>query len=162
MGFKYVSGIHSWTPVAHANGATALANASYHGIRNVAVTDVTKIKRILITGEAIASAVNSMALRRVATTAVATPTNVAPGPNSPGAPASSQQQFSAATTGPTLASTTHLLSGGLNCFGGIIGLQITPDDEPLMVGTALPNEEFIVDALTGTGLVTTDILFEAV
>jgi hypothetical protein len=162
MGFRYTSGIHSWTPVPHANGATALANASYHGLRNAAVTDVTKIKRVVITGEATSSSVNSMALRRVATTAVSTPTNVAPGPNSPAAAASSQQQFSAATTGPTLASTTHLLSAGLNAFGGIVGMQITPDDEPLMTGTALPNEEFILDAVTGTGLVTTDMLFEAV
>lgn len=160
MGAKYTSGIHSWTPVAHANGAAALANASYHGIRNAAVTDVTKIKRVLITGEAVASAVNSMALRRNSTNS-ATPTNVAPGPLTPGTPAASQQQFSAAVTGPTIASTTHLLTGGLNCFGGMIGLQITPDDEPVSVGTTAPNAEFNLDSVTGTGLVSTDILFES-
>jgi hypothetical protein len=161
MGFKYTSGIHSWTPVAHANGASSLANSSYHALRNGAAGDVSKIKRVLITGEAVASAVNSMALRRLSTNG-STPTNVAPGLNSANAAAASAQQYSSATTGPTIASTTHLLSAGLNAFGGIVGLQITPDDEPLLTTVTAPNSEVDLDSVTGTGLVTTDILYEAV
>jgi hypothetical protein len=160
MGFKYGSVVRSWTPAAHADGATP-ANSTFHALGNRAVTDVTKLKRVLITGEAIATAVNSMALRRLSTTAT-TPTDVSPGPLSPGAPASGPKQFVLTGGGLVIASTTHLLGAGFNCFGGIIGLQITPDDEPLAVGTATPNKEFILDAVTGTGLVTTDIVFEQV
>lgn len=162
MGYKYVSAVHSWTTAAHADGASP-ANSTFHGLGCRAVTDVMKLKRILITGESTSSTVNSMALRRQST-ASATPTDVAPGPSSPGSPASGPKQFvlRADATPGVLASTVHLLAAGINCFGGIVGLQITPDDEPLAVGTADPNKNMVLSAVTGTGIVSTDILFEQV
>src|SRR5438045_1414006 len=113
MGFLYSSSVAGWTPVAHADAASALANASYHALRNGAAGDMTKLVEVFIGGEATSSTVNRMSLRRNSTNG-ATPTNVAPGPMSPNAAASSQQQYSAATTGPTIASTTHLLNLAFN------------------------------------------------
>src|SRR5512138_320342 len=103
MGAIFSTSIAGWTPVAHADGAASLANASYHGVRNAAVTDITKVTEVFIGGEATSSTVNRMALRRSSTN-VNTPANVAPGPMGQSGFTASQQQFSAATAGPTIAS----------------------------------------------------------
>lgn len=160
MGAIYSSSVAGWTPIAHADGASALANSSYHGLRNAAVTDITAITEVFIGGEASASTPQRMALRRTSTV-VSTPTNVAPGPLSQGGGASSQQQFVLATTGPTLASTTHIGTYAFNTFGGVIRLAMTPGQEPLSVGTTQPNAEFVLDSVSGTGVVSTNLIFEA-
>jgi hypothetical protein len=160
MGAIFATSVAGWTPVAHADGASALANSSYHGLRNAAVTDITKVTEVFIGGEATSSTVNRMALRRTSTV-VSTPTNVAPAPMGQSGLASSQQQFVLATTGPTIASTTHLGTYALNTFGGIIREAMTPGQEPVSVGTAQPNAEFILDSISGTGVVSTNVIFEA-
>lgn len=160
MGAMFATSVAGWTPVAHADGASALANSSYHGLRNGAVTDVTAVTEIFIGGEATSSTVNRMALRRSSTN-VGTPTNVAPGPMGQSGLTASQQQFVLATTGPTIASTTHIGTYSLNTFGGVIRLAMTPGQEPMSVGTAAPNAEFILDSISGTGVVSTNLIFEA-
>lgn len=159
MGYVYTSAVGGWTPIAHADGASALANSSYHALRTAAATDVLNLKEVFISGEGVASAVNRMAVRRNSTN-VSSPTNVAPGPNSPSAPAASPQQYVLATTGPTIASTNHLFQTGLNVFGGLARWASIPGAEILAIGTAAPNGELTCDSVSGTGLVTTSLVFE--
>lgn len=159
MGAMYTLSAQGWTPAALANGANA-TNSNYHGVRNAAVTDVTKLLELFVGGEATSSTVNRFATRRSSTNAN-TPTNVAPAPLSPGTPAASQQQFVLCTTGSVIASTLPLWTGAFNAFGGIIREAMTPGQEPIAVGTVAPNAEFIVSSYSGTGLVSSGMVIES-
>lgn len=160
MGALYSLSAQSWTTAATANGASP-ANSKTHAYRNAAVTDFTKLCEIFIGGESTSSTVITMLMRR-ASTNVNTPTNVAPGPMTPGTPAASQQQFVLATTGSVLASTMALWSAGMNTFGGIIREAMTPGQEPCSLGTTQPNADMNLCAVTGTGIVTTGMVIESV
>jgi hypothetical protein len=160
MAFIYSTSVQGWTAATLANAATGV-NSNYHALRNAAITDVSRITEVFIGGEATSSAVNRFALRRISTNA-GTPTNVAPGVYAPGAPASSAQQYTLATTGPTVASTTALGTFALNAFGGIVRIATTPGQEPVLVGTVAPNGEAILATVgAGTSVISTNILFES-
>ena len=155
----YTHGAVGFTPVAHADGASALANSSYHGIRSANATDVQRIVEMFIGGEATASTVNRMALRRISTNA-ATPTNQTPAALNYASVASLAQGYVAATTGPTIASTQHLANLAFNAFGGLIRWVAAPGEE-IYFGTATqPNAECVLDSISGTGIVSSDIKFE--
>lgn len=160
MGALYSLSAQGWTPAALANGGTG-ANSAYHGYRNAAVTDFTKLCEAFVGGEATASSVNRFLLRRVSTNVV-TPTNVAPGPMTPGTPAASQQQYVLAGTGPVIASTMALWTAGFNAFGGIIREAMTPGQEPCSLGTTAPNADMNLASVSGTGLVSTGMVIESV
>lgn len=159
MGFYYTAAAGGWTPIAHADGASALANASYHALRNGVALDVTILRDLVITGGGTVSAVNEMAVRRTSTLS-STPTNIAPGKLSPNAPSASPQTFVAASTGPTLASTQHCWDGDVNVLGGVIRMGLLPEAGIWMMGVTQPNAELVLDAVTGTGVVTTLMTFE--
>lgn len=154
----YNTAAAGWTPVAHADGASSLANNSYQALRSTtASTD--RINEVFIGGEATSSTVNRMAVRRASTNA-STPTNIAPGALNSLSAASVAQGYQAATTGPTIASTNHLLNLAFNAFGGVIRWVAAPGQEIYCTAAATPNGEIILDSISGTGTVSTHLLFE--
>jgi len=149
-----------WTPVAHADGASALANNSYQAVRAASALNAIKIVEIYVAGEAGASGVNRIILRRASTNA-GTPTNQAPGPIAPFSAAAAAQGYVAATTGPTIASTQHLCELTLNAFGGVVTWRpLTAGAEVIAVTATAPNAELVLDSISGTNIVSTGIKFE--
>jgi len=155
---QYGTAASGWTPVAHADAASALANNSYHAIRTTAASTL-RVTEVFIGGEATSSTVNRMSLRRLSTNA-ATPTNVAPGPLNPLSAASVSQSYVAATTGPTIASTSHLMNLAFNSFGGVIRVVPAPGEEVWATASTAPNGELVLDSISGTGVVSTEVVFE--
>lgn len=160
MGALYSTAVSGWTPVAHADGASALANSSYHGLRTETSNQI-KVSEVFIGGEATSSTVNRMAVRRLSTNG-ATPTNLTPGPLHPWSAASAANHYVAATTGPTIASTVHLLDLALNTFGGIIRWVAHPGEELWFLNSTAPNGEGVLDSISGTGVVSTNMIFEEI
>lgn len=158
MGVLYSTAVSGWTPVAHADGAASLANNSYHGLRTETSNQI-RITEVFIGGEATSSTVNRMSLRRLSTNS-STPTNLTPGPLHPWSAASAANHFVAATTGPTIASTVHLLDLALNVFGGIIRWVAHPGEEIWALNSTAPNGEVALDSISGTGVVSTNLIFE--
>lgn len=157
---KYSHGAAGWTPIAHADGATDILSNSYQALRTTTASTL-KVGDVIIGGEATTSTVNRMAVRR-ASGASATPTNQAPAPLNPLSAASVSQGYVAATTGPDIASTQHLLNLALNVFGGIMRWHAGPDEELWATAGAAPNGELVLDSISGVGLVTTSMVFEEV
>lgn len=155
---QYTHGAPGWTPIAHADSAAALANNSYHAIRTTAASTLKLIEAFL-GGEATSSTVNRMALRRLSTNG-ATPTNQVPAALNPLSAAAVSQGYVAATTGPTIAATQHLLNLAINAFGGIIRWVAAPGEEIVATAATAPNGELCLDSITGTGLISTDLKFE--
>lgn len=156
---RYATNRNGWTPIAHADSASSLANASYHAVRTTAATTI-QLKEVIVVGEAPSSStVNEMRIRRLSTNG-ATPTNVAPGPLNPLSAAAVSQFYSAASTGPTIAATAHLLVPGINAFGGIFRWVPDPGGEIWATASTAPNGELVLDSLSGTGVVSTAIEFE--
>ena len=158
MGAMYSTATSGWTPVAHADAASSLADNSYHGLRTETSNQI-RVSEVFIGGEATSSTVNRMAVRRLSTNA-STPTNKTPGPMHPWSAASAANHYSAATTGPTIASTVHLLDLALNVFGGIIRWVAHPGEELYALNSTAPNGEIALDSISGTGVVSTNMVFE--
>ena len=154
----YTHGAVGYTPVAHADGAATLANNSYQAVRTT-TADTVRVVELFIGGEATASTVNRMALRRLSTNG-ATPTNQVPAALNPLSVAAGPQGYVAATTGPTIASTQHLANLALNAFGGVVRWVAAPGEEIWATVSTAPNGELILDSISGTGVVSTDIKFE--
>ena len=154
----YAHSASGWTPVNHADGASALANNSYHAVRTTAASTL-RLMDVQIGGESAAANVNRMAIRRLSTNA-STPTNTAPGPLNPLSAAAVSQGYVAATTGPTIASTAHLGEFAMNTFGGIVRWVAAPGEELYATASTAPNGEMVLDSITGTGVVSTNIKFE--
>jgi len=102
-----------------------------------------------------------MALRRLSTNA-ATPTNQTPAAHNPLSAAAVSQGYVAATTGPTIASTQHLANLALNAFGGVVRWVAAPNEEIWGTASTAPNGELVLDSISGTGVVSTDIKFEEI
>ena len=156
----YTHGGVGWTPVAHSDGGSALANNSYHAIRTTTASSL-RIVRIFIGGEATSSTVNRMALRRLSTNAT-TPTNQTPAARLPLSAASVSQGYVAASTGPTIASTQHQGNFAFNAFGGQVNWMAYPNEEIWCTAGTAPNGEICLDSISGVGIVSSDIVFEEV
>lgn len=147
-----------WTPVAHADGASSLANASYHAWRTTTASTL-RVTEMFIGGEATSSTVNRMAARRLSTNAT-TPTDQVPAALNPLSGASVSQFYTAASTGPTIASTVHLMNFAFNTFGGIIRWVAHPGEEIYFTAQTAPNGQGVLDSISGTGVVSTSVQFE--
>ena len=154
----YTHGAVGYTPIAHADGASALVSNSYQAIRST-TGDTLRLVELFIGGEATASTVNRMALRRLSTNG-ATPTNQVPGAFNPLSVAAGPQGYVAATTGPTIASTQHLGNFALNAFGGVVRWVAAPNEEIWATISTAPNGEMCLDSISGVGVVSTDMKFE--
>ena len=155
----YSLGAQGWTPVAHADGASALANSSYQGVRATSAANIIRVVEVFVGGEATSSTVNRMAYRRCSTN-VGTPTGVTPGGLNPASQASLGAGYTLATTGPTIASTAHLLDVPFNAFGGVVRWVAAPGEELYQSSVTAPNSECVFDSISGTGLVTSNVKFE--
>ncbi len=162
MGFRYAIGARSFTAAALANGGSTVNTSSGVFTKNAAITDIIKVKSMVFTGGASATAINSVALRRLSTD-TATPTNVAPGPLGAltGATAGTQSYVLRADATPgVIASTKELYTMDMNCFGGVLGMQFTPDDEVYAIGTTAPASSLNFGSVTGTGVMSVSAIFE--
>ena len=154
----YSSAASGWTPVAHADGASSLANASYQALRTTTASTL-RVTQVTIGGEATTGTVNRMSLRRLSTNAT-TPTDIAPGPLNPLSSPSVSQGYVAASTGPTVASTSHLLNLAFNAFGGFIIWNAPTGGEIWATAQTAPNGQLVLDSISGVGVVSTHIHFE--
>lgn len=155
---NYTTALAGWTPVAHADGASSLADNSYSAVRTTTASTI-KIVDVYIGGEATSSTVNRMSLRRLSTNAT-TPTDVAPGKLNPLSAAAVSQNYSVASTGPTIAATAHLLNLAMNAFGGIVRWAAAPGDEIWATAQTAPNGQLVLDSISGTGVVSTHLHWE--
>ncbi len=158
----YSSAVGSWTPAAVADGAICTAN-NQHCLHCVAST-TARITELFIGGEATASSVNAMALRRMTTNSTtptvrtATPTNIL------SIAAASVQPYITASTLPTtaaLATIQHVLSLSHNAFGGIVRLSLYQTGaEIYLTGAAANNSDIGMVNVTGTGQVSSHMVWE--
>lgn len=155
---QYTTAAAGWTPVAHADAASSLANNSYHALRTTTASTL-RVTEVFIGGEATSSTVNRMSLRRLSTNA-STPTDVTPAPLNPLSAPSVSQGYVAASTGPTIASTGHLLNLAMNTFGGIVRWVAAPGQEIYATAQTAPNGQLCLDSISGTGVVSTHMIFE--
>lgn len=155
----FTHGAPGYTPVAHADGAAALANDSYQAVRGGAATQLARIVDVFVGGQATVTTINQMALRRLSTNAT-TPTDQTPAPLHTASPAAVAQGYVAAGTGPTIASTQHLLNLAFNAFGGLIRWVAAPGEELYFGTTTAPNAQVCLDSVSGTGVVGQDIKWE--
>lgn len=155
---QYTTAAAGWTPVNHADGASSLANNSYQSLRAVAAS-TDRVTEVFVGGEASSSTVNRMAVRRNSTNG-ATPGSGTPAPLSPLSAASAAQGYVTAATGPTIASTGHLLNLAFNSFGGVIRWVAAPGQELYCTTATAPNSELTFDSVAGTGAVSSHLIFE--
>lgn len=71
-------------------------------------------------------------------------------------------QYVAAFTGPTIALTRHLFDAAFNAFGGFIRWVAAPGAEIWATAGAAPNGEICLDSVSGTGVVSTTMVFEEI
>jgi hypothetical protein len=172
---KQMFTVNNWTPVAVAD-ATNFTNNGYAALQNGTsdTNSLTLVQEIMIQGGAAASAVNNMFFARDSTlgaTLAALTTPNSAGPNYPNArPFAANQTpvgFISATTVPQRSSSVSVakLPLTLNTFGGIIRWQAAPGypqgEEWAIFGTGTTNAESSISSFTGTGAVTSTIIYEA-
>lgn len=161
MGLKYSSGVSSWTPTATADGSQLTASG-YHALRAAAATDMVRILEVGAQGEASASTVNVMSVRRH-TTHSSTPTNRVPVPFNPYSQASVFQGFITASTNPTvaaLATIQHLINMSFNAFGGLARWVAAPDEEIYLMTVTANNDEASLASQSGVGVLSSHFVVE--
>lgn len=167
---KRIFQVSSFTPTQQADGL--LAAGSFAALKAGSATDILKIGKVLLEGQASSSAVTATMLARSSTLG-ATPTALAL-PNTDGyvniaatAATTLPVAYVAATTAPTRspAVTIPRLNLTFNAFGGIIQWQTNPgsEEEWVSVGTATTSnsETLLSSANTGTaGAIGANIFYE--
>lgn len=162
--------ISSFTPTAQADGV--LGAGTFAALKAGSATDILKIGKVLLMGQASSSAVTATCLARSSTLAI-TPTALAL-PNSDGpaniaatAVTTVPVAMVAAATAPNRspAVTIPRLNLTFNAFGGIIQWQTNPgsEEEWVSVGTATTSnsETVLSSANTGTaGAIGANIFYE--
>jgi hypothetical protein len=143
----------TFTPTQQADG---VLTGSWMAIKGGATTDILKIGKIILAGQASTSAINAMCLASSSTLAI-TPTALAL-PNSDGpanrnatSPTTAPTAFVAAATAPNRspAVTVSRLNLVFNAFGGIMTWQTNPgsEEEWTSVGsTTTSNSESVLSA----------------
>ena len=167
---KRIFQVSSFTPTQQADGV--LSAGSYAAIKAGSATDILKIGKMLLQGQASTSAVTATMLARSSTLGI-TPTALGL-PNSDG-PANIQAitvttapiPFVAAGTNPNRSPAVGIprLNLSFNAFGGIIQWQTNPgsEEEWVSVGTATTSnsETVLSSANVGTaGLIGADWFYE--
>ena len=158
---KYAIGARGLAVTAAADGTTLVDN-NYHALRVVTVNRVARIEEVYIAGEAGASTVVRMVMRRHATNAAPGGGDTVPNPMNPiSAAADSRGFISTATTDPALAAApSDILNLALNIFGGIVRWQAGPEEFLYIVSTATPNAQVSLSSVSGSGTITDHMIFE--
>lgn len=147
MGAIYIAARSNWTPTATADSAVATANG-HESYVAAAAPAVARVVELYEGGEASASTINIMSLRRDST-AAATPTAKTLAKAHPSSAAAAGTWFQTATTQATIG-TAHLLNPSLNVFGGIVRWVAAPGGELYVVGGSAGNSEVSLAAVSGT------------
>jgi len=169
---KRIFQVSSFTPTQQADSASQLTAGTWATLKAGSATDILKIGKVLLEGQASSSAVTATMLARSSTLA-ATPTALAL-PNTDGpaniaatAVTTAPVPAVAATTGPIRqpAVTIPRLNLTFNAFGGIIQWQTNPgsEEEWVSVGTATTsNSETILSSANvgAAGLIGANIFYE--
>ena len=167
---KRIFQVSSFTPLQQADGV--LAAGSFAAIKPGASTDIMKIGKVLLEGQASSSAVTATCLARSSTLAI-TPTALAL-PNSDGpaniaatALSNAPVPFVAAATAPNRSPAVGIprLNLTFNAFGGIIQWQTNPgsEEEWVAVGNATTsNSETVLSSANvgAAGLIGANIFYE--
>jgi len=143
----------TFTPTQQADG---VLTGSWMAIKGGSSTDILKIGKIVLAGQASSSAVNAMCLARSSTlaltpTALALPNSDGPVNANAGAVTNVPVAFVAAATAPNRSSavTVARLNLVFNAFGGIMTWQTNPgsEEEWTSVGNATTsNSESVLSA----------------
>jgi hypothetical protein len=159
----------TWTPTAQADG---VLTGSWQALKAGSATDILKIGKILLMGQASSSSINSMCMARSSTlaitpTALALPNSDAPANIAATAVSTVPTAFVAAATAPNRspAVTIARLNLSFNSFGGVLQWQTNPgsEEEWTSVGSSTTsNSESVLSAFnTGTaGAMASDIFYE--
>lgn len=123
--------------------------------------EICKVRGIMLGGEAGASTVNRMAVRR-STTNLITPTAQTPAKKSSTSPAAYTDAATTAGTQPVTAALPALWTVSLNTFGGIVTWSAGPDEELLIQGATAGNNELSLESASGTGVLSGEMCFEEV
>lgn len=167
---KRIFQVNSFTPTAQADGV--LAAGTYAALKPGSSTDIMKISKMFLQGQASSSAVTATMLARSSTLGI-TPTALAlpntDGPVSPNAtPVTTVPvPYVAAATNPNRSSPVGVarLALNFNAYGGIIIWQTNPgtDEEWFMIGNSTVNnsEVNLSSANVGSaGQISADFFYE--
>ncbi len=145
----------TFTPTQQADSASALTG-SFMALKAGSATDILKIGKVVLAGQAASSAINAMCLARSSTlgitpTALAVPNSDGPANIAATAVTTVPVAFVAAATAPVrnTAVTVARLNLVFNAFGGIMTWQTNPgsEEEWTSVGTATTsNSETLLSA----------------
>ena len=167
---KRIFQVSSFTPAQQADGV--LAAGSFAALKAGSTTDILKIGKMLLEGQASSSAVTATCLARSSTlgitpTALALPNSDGPANIAATAVTTAPVAFVAAATAPNRspAVTIPRLNLTFNAFGGIIQWQTNPgsEEEWVSVGsTTTSNSETVLSsANVGTaGLIGANFFYE--
>jgi hypothetical protein len=167
---KRIFQVSSFTPTQQADGV--LAAGSFAAIKPGSATDIMKIGKMLLEGQASSSAVTATMLARSSTLGI-TPTTLAL-PNTDGpaniaatAPATAPVPYVAAATAPNRSPAVGIprLNLSFNAFGGIVQWQTNPgsEEEWVAVGTATTsNSETVLSSANvgAAGLIGANFFYE--
>ena len=162
MGAKFNSTLIGWTPVAVADTAN-FTDAGHHSLQGVTTPGTVNVLEVFLGGEATSSTVNQMVFGRDSTVGVTLSYATVSGYTAalhPSTAAARAVGFNTATTKPQKSSTLHLLSLSMNAFGGIIRWVAAPGEELTMIGITQPMGECSLTSVSGTGKLSSGIVFE--
>jgi hypothetical protein len=167
---KRIFQVSSFTPLQQADGV--LAGGSYAALKPGASTDILKIGKVLLEGQASSSAVTATMLARSSTlgitpTALGLPNSDGPANIAAAAMTNLPVAFVAAATNPNRspAVTVPRLNLTFNAFGGILQWQTNPgsEEEWTAVGNATTsNSETVLSSANvgAAGLIGANIFYE--
>lgn len=149
MAMSYISAREGVTPIA---GEVLLAHTTE-------VDEIARLTEVSIGGEATASTVNRMAIRRSSTNGI-TPTAQTPAPASPTSPASYTSVATTFATQPVTVAAPALWTYALNVFGGVVRWVAAPGQEIWLEGATVGNAELSLESSSGVGLLSCQIIHE--
>lgn len=167
---KRIFQVSSFTPTAQADGV--LTAGTYAALKPGSSTDILKIGKVLLQGQATSSAVTATCLARSSTlgitpTALALPNSDGPANIAATAPGTAPVAYVAAATAPNRSPAVGIarLNLTFNAFGGIIQWQTNPgsEEEWVAVGsTTTSNSETVLSSANvgAAGLIGSDIFYE--
>lgn len=141
-------------------GATPVAGNMLLGL-TTGLQEIALVGEVSVGGEATASSVNRMVVRR-STTNLTTPTAQTPSKASSTSPAAYTDAATTATGEPTTAAAPGIWTYAGNMFGGTWRWQAAPGQQLLIQGATAGNNEITLESSSGTGLLSCQMVFEEV
>lgn len=141
-------------------GATPVAGNMLLSL-TTGLQEIAQATEVSIGGEATASTVNRMAIRRSSTN-LTTPTAQTPAKMSTTSPAAYTDAATTATGEPTTVAAPAIWTYALNVFGGVIRWAAAPGQALLAQGATAGNNEYTLESSSGAGVISCQIVFEEI